>query len=108
MVPVPAVPPCGIGKLSRDNFYACSVGFNNSGLIRLRVRHRWFLWGIANICGFRIGHRRHQVRQLFSGSPDLSLIETAYLFRYCQTDEMIEGEPFSTRKVGGSLEDRRR
>jgi hypothetical protein len=47
------------------------------------------------------------VRQLFIASPNLSLIETAYLFRNCETDEVIEGKTFSARKIGSSLQDRR-
>jgi hypothetical protein len=45
------------------------------------------------------------VRQLFSASPDLSLVKAAYLFRNCKTYEVIEGEPFSMRKVVGPLSD---
>ena len=76
--------------------------------LRTRVRDQWSLWGIANICGLRTGDRRYEAGQLLSGSPDLSLIEAAYLFRNCETYEVIKGTPFSMRKIGGPLENRRR
>jgi hypothetical protein len=45
------------------------------------------------------------VPQLFSANPDLSLIKAAYLFRNCETYEVIEGEPFSIGEVVGPLPD---